>query len=148
MVAEGSVSPRSAQEIARLPEDVQATFAIAACNDYLNKQNITYLVKRYLSGDIGDEERDRIIRTPRRALPNETKFNYRLYRDNSDSACLARAVTRCLDDAAYLSRILKRLNIDDISIHRSDVTALSEDLAALLLLIKNYFYPGKNLIGD
>jgi ParB-like chromosome segregation protein Spo0J len=148
LVTQGHVSARSAQEIARLPDDVQTPFAIAAGNAFLSKENITYLVNRYLDGDVSEEERSRIIHTPTLTLPNERKKRGRTSRDCSDSARLSRAVARCMDDVLYLSRLLNRIDRDETTVHMSDVTALSDSLSALSRQILAVFYPGKNTDGD
>jgi ParB-like chromosome segregation protein Spo0J len=139
LVTEGQISPRAAQEIALLPDEAQTPFAISACNDFLNKQNVAYLVSRFLNEDTGAEERDRIIHTPKLALPNGLKSRPRTGRDNSDSARLSRAVAICLDDVSYLSRLLDRIDIDETAIRMSDMTALSDALAALGIQICGLF---------
>jgi len=144
MVMEGKISSRSAQEIARLPDNVQTPFAVSAAFEFLNKENVTYLVNRYLNEDTSAQERDRIIRTPKLALPNERKKRGRIGRDISDSARLARAIARCMDDASYFSGLLERIDIQDVSVCLADVTTLSDSLAALYLRVRTFFYPGKN----
>jgi len=144
LVAEGQVSARSAQEIARLPDDVQMPFAVSICNDFLGKRNVTYLVNRYLDEDTGADERGRIINTPRTALPGELKFRSGMGRDNSAGARLARAVAGCLDSASYLSGLLDRIDIGATAVHMADIAALTGALTALQLRVQAVFYPGKN----
>jgi len=143
MVAEGLISSRSAQEIARLPDSVQAPFAVAASNEFLCKDNVAYLVARYLNEDTVREERERIIHTPKLALPNDMRRRGRVSGDDSENARLSRAVARCMDDAVYLSRLLDRMNIDDTAIRMSDVTALSNGLADLHHKVRAFFALGK-----
>jgi len=131
LVVEGHVPPRSAQEIARLPDDVQVAFAVSAINEFLSKENVTRLVNRYLNEDTGPEERNRIIRAPKLALPNELKRRSARGRDNSDSVRLARAIARCLDDAACLSGLLDRVDIVETAARMPDIIMLSNYLAAL-----------------
>ena len=144
MVVEGEIPQRSAQEIARLPDDVQAQFAVSAACEFLSKENVTYLVNRYLNEDTGIQERDRIIRTPKLALPNERMKRGRMGRDCSDSARLLHAIVRCMDDATYLSGLLDRTEIQDVSVRMADVTALSDSLVSLHHKVRSFFYPGKN----
>ena len=147
LVAEGQVPARSAQEIARLPGDVQTAFAISACNDYLNKNNVAYLVSRYLNEDVGSEERERIINTPKLALPNELKTTRsRMCRDSSGSARLSRAIAGCLDGNAYLCKLLTGAGIGDGAVRATDATALLDSLAALHMLLMAV-YPGEKKIG-
>jgi hypothetical protein len=144
LVADGQVSARSAQEIARLPGEVQMTFAISTCNDYLSKDNVAYLVNRYLNEDTSPDERDRIINTPKLALPNEMKSRSRTGRDNSISARLSRAIVGCLDGNAYLCKLLAGANISEATVRITDVEVLVDSLAALHMLLMDVFYPGKN----
>jgi ParB-like chromosome segregation protein Spo0J len=143
MVAEGHISSRSAQEIARLPDEVQLPFAISAGNELLSKENVAYLVNRYLHEDAGSEERDRIVRTPNQALANCLYRRKRRGRDDSDSTCLSRALARCFDDAAYISNLLGRVDVGDIAIRDSDGDALIDALTALCLRLRTVFHPGE-----
>jgi hypothetical protein len=148
LVADGRMPARSAQEVARLPADVQMAFAISATNDLLSKNNVAYLVNRYLSEDTGSEERDRIINTPKLALPNDLKRRGRMGRDNSPSARLSRAIAGCLDGNAYLSNLLGSVDIGQIAVRIADVRALLESLAALHTRLLAVFPPGENKEGD
>ena len=141
MVTEGRLTQRSAQEIARLPDDVQTPFAVSAANEFLSKKNITYLVNRYLNEDTGVQERNRIIHAPKMAIPAEQKWRGRTSRDISDSSRLTHAMTRCIDDATYLSGLLDRIDISTVTIRTSDAMLLSENLTDLLS--KKNFYPSK-----
>jgi ParB-like chromosome segregation protein Spo0J len=144
MVTDGQVSPRSAFEIARLPDEVQVAFAVSTSNEFLSKDNIAYLVNRYVNKDNSTEERQRIIYTPKLALPNEFKHRGRIGKDNSDDARFSHAIARCMDDSLYLSQILDRIDIKEIIIRESDIVALSDILAALLQQLLAVFSPGKN----
>ena len=146
MVAQGQVPPRSAQEIARLPDGVQTTFAVSASNEFLSKENVVYLVNRYLDEDTGAEERNRIINTPKLALPNELKSYSRMAKDKSGSVRLSRAIARCLDSATYLSNLLDNIDIG-IAICLPDIMALADSLATLSMRLQSVFYPGKNFDG-
>ena len=143
MVAAGHISSRSAQEIARLPDDVQLPFAVSVSNELLSKENVVYLVKRYLHEDTGSEERDRIVRTPKQALGNCLPRRKRRSRDDSDSVCFSRAIARLLDDAAYISNLLDRVDIGDMAIRTSDADALIDTLAALHMRLRIVFHPGE-----
>jgi len=144
LVAEGQVSARSASEIARLPGDAQVAFAISASNDNLNKDNVAYLVNRYLNEDTCHEERDRIINTPKLALPNELKRRSRMCRDSSVSARLSRAIARCLDDSTHLSNLLGSANVGEAAIRMADVKSLLDSLAVLHVRLAAVFPPGGN----
>ena len=148
LVAEGQVPARSAQEIARLPADVQTAFAISVSNDLLSKENVTYLVNRYLNEDTGSEERERIIHTPKLAPPDGLKRCSRTGRDNSPSARLSRAIARCLDGNSCLSNLLDSTDIGQAAIRITDVRALIESLAALHARLSSVFPQGENEGGD
>ena len=147
LVLEGQVSPRSAQEIARLPDDVQTPFAVSACGEYLTKENVAYLVNRYLNEDVCDEERERIIHTPRLALPNESRRPRRMGKDNSGSARLSRAIARCMDDVSYLLGLLGSIDTGEVAVRTSDVIALQDSLAALGVRLTAVFHPGEKNTG-
>jgi len=143
MVAEGHISSRSAQEIARLPNDVQAPFAVSASNELLSKENVIYLVNRYLNEDAGVEERDRIIRTPKLALGHEMKRRSRRGRDDSVSARLSRAMARCLDDAVHITNLLDRADIEDAVVSPPDGLALIDAISTLRMRLCAVFLPGE-----
>lgn len=147
LVTEGHISSRSAQEIARLPDGVQTPFAISAGNEFLSKDSVTYLVNRYLNEDTSCEERDRIILTPKLALPNDLRDRIRRIKDLSDSARLSGAVARCLDDASFLSCLLGRIDMKETAIRTSDIAALVESLAALLLRVQAILTLGEKDAG-
>jgi len=138
------VPPRTAQEIARLPDGVQTAFALSASNEFLNKENVTYLVNRYLNEDTGTEERDRIINTPRLALPIALKSRSRIGIDKSDSARLSHAIAICLDDASYLSNLLSSIDIVRTAIRIPDIMALADSLTTLHMRLLSVFPPGEN----
>jgi len=142
LVAEGHISSRLAQEIARLPDDAQAAFAVSAGNEFLSKDNAAYLVSRYLDEDTSPEERARIVNAPRTALPDERAGRKWKFVDCSDSARLSRSMARCLDAAAYLSRLLARIDMDTAAIRASDAALLADSLAALCLQLQAIFAPG------
>ena len=145
MVTEGLVSARTAQEIARLPDEVQTPFAISVGNEFLSKENVKCLVNRYLDEDTCTDERIRIINTPKQALPNDWNSRGRRSIDCSDSARLSRAMARCLDDVDCLSNLLGKLDVDKVSVRMSDVVAMSDKLAALCCQIKGIFHPGEKM---
>jgi len=144
MVAEGQLSARSAQEIARLPDDVQVQFAASTANEFLSKEGVAYLVSRYLNEGTGAEERERIVRTPKLALPDDRKNRGRVARDNSESARLARAIARCMDSVSSLYGLVGRIDTGGVAVHMADIASLAGSLDALLRQIRRVFYPGKN----
>jgi len=67
MVRDGTLCPRSAEEVAKLPSAEQAEFAANAVNYGLNKSEISQLVAYYKSA-CSDEARTEVIKSPLEAL--------------------------------------------------------------------------------
>ena len=67
MVTDGTLCPRSAEEVAKLPGEVQAEFAANAVNGRLNKTEICQLVTYYKSTDSADDKME-VIKSPTTAL--------------------------------------------------------------------------------
>ncbi|MCL2060594.1 MAG: hypothetical protein FWH01_16340 [Oscillospiraceae bacterium] len=147
MVAAGQLPARSAQEIARLPGEVQTQFAVSAANDLLGKESIAYLVSRYLSEDAGPEERARIVGAPRLALPDMPRRRRVAAGRAADGASLARAIARLFDGAARLSSLLVGVDSGEAAASAADAMALADSLAALAMLLKAVFDPGKGSGG-
>ena len=142
LVSDGFISSRAAQEIARLPACVQMQFAVSAGNEFLSKNDVAYLVKRYLDDNTGTEERDRIIRAPRQALPEAPRRRRAGAMDQSVYARLTRAMARCFDSASFLSRFLDNGNIELAAVNASDAAALSMKLSELSSRLRKMFCPG------
>ena len=67
MVADGTLCPRSAEEVAKLSQSEQVEFATNAVNCGLNKNEISQLVQRYKNA-IADDVRREVIKSPLDAL--------------------------------------------------------------------------------
>jgi len=144
MVAEGWVAPRTAQEIARLPEQAQTEFAVSIRDEFLSKENVSYLVNRYLNEDTGEEERARIISAPRQALPISAKRQRKSGADTSPGARLAHAAALCFDGAVYLKRVLDRADIGEAAVRMPDILALYSELETLCGRLREIFVLGQN----
>ena len=64
MVKDGTICARAAEEISKLPSDVQFPFACTAARDGLNKNNIEALVGLYRREDTGEALRGTILNSP------------------------------------------------------------------------------------
>jgi len=64
MVKAGVICARTAEEIAKLPPEVQSSFAGIAAGDSLSKTNIAQLVKLYRREDTGEALREAILNQP------------------------------------------------------------------------------------
>ena len=67
MVSDGSLCPRSAEEVAKLPAEVQTDFASNAVNCGLNKTEMGFLVQSYRN-TYSDDVRRKIVESPLEAL--------------------------------------------------------------------------------
>ena len=132
LVSDGFISSRAAQEISRLPADVQAQFAVSAGNAFLSKDDIARLVNRYLDGNTGTEERDRIISSPIQALPEARRGRCPKAADQSIGARLTRAMARCFDSVSFLSRLLE---CDYAAVNRQDAATMAVELSRLLRIL-------------
>jgi len=148
MVAEGWVVPRTAQEIARLPVQVQTEFAVSVRDEFLSKDNVSYLVSRYLNEDTGEEERARIVNTPRQSLPLGEKRSGKVSADTSINARLARAAALCFDGAICLKRVLYRSDIAEAAVRATDMLVLWGELGVLREKLWEVFDLGKNAGND
>jgi len=143
LVSDGFISSRAAQEIARLPAEVQVQFAVSAGNEFLSKDDVAYLVNRYLDDSAGAEERDRIIRAPKQALPEAPRKRGARAMDQSVCARLTRAMARCLDNASFLLRFLDNKHIELAAVNAYDAAALSTKLSELSGRLRKIFCPGE-----
>jgi hypothetical protein len=144
LVSDGSISSRAAQEIARLPADVQMPFAASAGNEFLNKDDITRLVNRYLDDNTSAEERDRIIRSPKQSLPEPRRGQRTVIKEQSISSRLPHAMTRCFDCTSYLLNLLNRCDTKQVAINASDAATLASTLSSLANRLQNMLCPGGN----
>ena len=68
MVKDGVICARTAEEIARLPEDIQVSFARKIVMDGLSKTNVGQLVSLYTREEAGSALRDAILESPQAVL--------------------------------------------------------------------------------
>jgi len=68
MVKDGVICARTAEEIARLPEDIQVSFAGKIVRDGLSKTDVGQLVSLYTREEPGSALRDAILETPQAVL--------------------------------------------------------------------------------
>ena len=143
LVSDGFISSRAGQEIARLPVGVQAQFAVSVGNEFLSKDDVAYLVNRYLDNNTCAEERDRIIRSPKQALPEAPHRRRARAMDQSASVRLTRAMARCLDSVSFLSHFLEYNNMEKVAVNTADAVALSTMLSSLIIQLRDISCPGQ-----
>jgi ParB-like chromosome segregation protein Spo0J len=68
MVKDGVICSRTAEEIARLPEDIQVSFARKVVMDGLSKTNVGQLVSLYIREEPGSTLKDAILESPQAVL--------------------------------------------------------------------------------
>jgi len=108
MVTDGTLCPRSAEEVAKLPKDVQAEFAVNAVNSGLNKNEISELVQRYKNASSDDAHRE-IIKLPSEAL---SKVIVRVRKKTAFNTGLNSPERQLISSANYAAQmIFKAVNI-------------------------------------
>ena len=144
MVIQGQINSRTAHEIARLPSDVQMMFALSVSNEFLNKESVTYLVNRYLNENTCENERNKIVNTPKQALPEDKKASTFRSKDYSDSSRLSQAISICIDVSISLLHILDNIDFKTVSVHHDDTVILLGCLNELITRIQLLVSPGKH----
>jgi len=154
MVRSGLLDPRSAQEIARLPLEVQFDFAEASIREGLPKSAIESLVAGYRDESCPDSVKAQILIDPRAALKRMADKRRAVNTDRSDrykkSAPPNDAPERIKAVKFHitaLSRMLLRGLLQEDGGHRHAFIELEADLSALLRLIRGVIYPGKTEVG-
>ena len=92
MILRGAVCTRAAEEISKLPQEKQVTFATNAVKEALNKDDICRLIKLYRSPDATPELCRAVIESPAEALlacPKVVKLR-KVYSKNDSAARLHR----------------------------------------------------------
>jgi ParB-like chromosome segregation protein Spo0J len=82
MVKDGVICSRTAEEIARLPGDVQLSFACKVARDGLSKTNVGQLVSLYTRTNPGGALRDAILESPQAVLDAYTAEPVRRRKEN------------------------------------------------------------------
>jgi len=118
MVTDGTLCPRSAEHVTRLPKDVQAEFATNAVSSGLNKNEIQQLVQRYKNACSEDVRRE-VIKSPLDAL---SKIGIRIRKRQTPNASLNTPGHQLQNAANYASQmLLKSVNMAE----KADEKALS-----------------------
>jgi len=108
MVTDGTLCPRSAEEVAKLPGGVQGEFAANIVNCGLNKSEIGQLVQRYKNAK-SDDARTEVIKKPLEALSKSTG---RMKKKQLESAGLNGSGRQLGSSANYAAQmILKAVNM-------------------------------------
>jgi len=108
MVTDGTLCPRSAEEVAKLPADVQAEFAENAVHCGINKTEIGQLVSYYKSASSADAKKE-VIKSPLDVL---SKLGERVRKKPVSDAGLNGPGRRLIGCANYaVQMLLKSVNM-------------------------------------
>jgi ParB family chromosome partitioning protein len=154
LVSEGQICPQSAQEISRLPAEVQHGFSISAIKEGLPKSSVEALVAAFNATSCPDWMKEQIVSDPRQVLA-------RLADTDTAKANRQRADDAADDHGNHYKERFKSLRQHIAGVMKDVYTLddaqgvellceLRNDAAALILLIdrKLSFSPGKPEGGE
>jgi len=154
LVKSGLLDPRSAQEVARLPAEVQFAFAEAAVRESLPKSAIEALVAGYNDENCPSAVKAQILSDPRAALKRMTDKRRAVTADRSgreERNGSAYTIDECIRSAMAqmlrLCRLLSRGPVLEIKIHEAALMELETELLSLLTAVRGVFSPGKTEVG-
>lgn len=152
MVKDGVICARTAEEIARLPREVQVPFACKAVRDSLNKTNVGQLVSLYMREDSGDALRKAILHTPLSVLDAGVATTHIFRRKEKRGLA-----ERIAGDAGFMIRIACQLkgllataDAQSLSMVREELKSLCAvitDLRTVLVGLDASVSPGKQTGG-
>ena len=154
MVKNGLLDPRSAQEIARLPADIQFKFASTAVHECLPKSTIESLVAGYNDESCPDAVRTQILDDPktamRRMVDRRRSVKAGQVTRHNDSE-MQYAMSECIRllklQMANLCQILHRGSAMQTAGSGYALKDLKEELLALLAIVSKFVSPGKKEVG-
>lgn len=132
MVRDGTVSPRTAEEIAKLPQEVQGEFACKVVMDGINKTDAGQLVSLYAQEDAGEALRRAILNTPLAVL--DAHAVSRVPRRKDQRGMLGRiadSIGFLIRMADELKSLLATADAHSIRMMREDLTTMCAVLADL-----------------
>ena len=157
MVRNGSLDPRSAQEVARLPAETQFAFAEIAVREGLPKSSIETLVAGYNEDGCPDTVKEQIISDPKAVLKRMTDKRRAVIADGVQSGARHKSVrpTGIFDSVketraqiAILYGLLYNESPYDAMQYRNALKELEADLLALLEKVRKIVSPGKSEVME
>jgi ParB/RepB/Spo0J family partition protein len=151
MVKDGTICARSAEEIAKLPPDVQFPFACVAARDGLNKTNVGELVGLYRRDDTGEAMRGTILNSPLTVLGIAGKTASRHKEKRSLPERIASAagfLIRLTEELCGLMAISDTQSLGMASFELNRLRTTTVDLKAILDRWHAGVSPGKPHGGD
>jgi len=150
MVRSGLLDPRSAQEIARLPADVQFAFAETVIREGLPKSVIESLVAGYRDESCPDMVKTQILINPRSALKRMMDKRRAVnigkparHKKSAPSNVIEGHIEAAKPHIATLRHIFLSEPPDELNEYRYALKELEADLSALLRIVRVLVYPGK-----
>ena len=155
LVRGGLLDPRSAQEVARLPQDVQYPFADIAVREGLPKSAIESLVAGYNDEGCPDAVKTQILRDPRAALMRMSDRRRAVNTErsgNEEGSAPAHAIDECIRSvrfqAARLFHLLFGGPTPEAECHKASLKGLETELSALLAAVRGLVSPGKTEVEN
>jgi ParB family chromosome partitioning protein len=155
LVTQRQLCPHSAQEIARLPEEVQHAFSVKAVREGLPKSSVEVLVAAFNAPNCPDAIKEQIVENPRQTMlrladirtakPIRTKPAVKSF---APASGLKESLTVLRQYMADFAKHLYNITTEDMNSEKKHLKELREDAAALLLMLddrlkKLSFSPGK-----
>jgi len=156
LVTQRQLCPHSAQEIARLPEEVQHAFSVKAIREGLSKSSVEALVAAFNAPNCPDAIKEQIVESPRQTLLRlsdiRTAKAIRPKPANKPFIHAANLKDSLIVLRKYMADFAKDLYdavVEDMNRDRKLLKELRDDTAALLVMLDGRlkqlpFSPGKN----
>jgi len=139
MVKDGVICARTAEEIAKLPEEVQVTFAVNVVRDGLSKSGVGQLVSLYTRAEKDSVLRGTILDTPLAVLDAcpEAPVVRRIEKRGITERIVGSAgfITRLAYELKGLLATADEYNIDMVSPHLCDLRMALMDLNTVIAMI-------------
>jgi ParB-like chromosome segregation protein Spo0J len=133
MVKDGVICARTAEEIARLPGDVQLSFACKVVRDGLSKTNVGQLVSLYTRTDPGGALRDAILESPQAVLDAYTALPVKRRKENRSMG------ERIANSAGFLIRMGTELKGLLAKTEPQSLSMVISDLSNLRVILMDLF---------
>jgi len=156
LVIKRQLCPHSAQEIARLPEELQHDFSVKAIQEGLPKSSVEVLVAAFNAPNCPDTIKGQIVENPReiilRLSETRTAKTIRTKAEGktfSPAAGLKDSIIVLRQYMADFAKHLYNASTEDTMVERKILKELHEDTTAILIMLDNSLNqfsisPGKN----
>jgi ParB-like chromosome segregation protein Spo0J len=152
MVKDGVICARTAEEIARLPEDIQVSFAGKVVMDGLSKTNVGRLVNLYTREESGSALREAIMESPQAVLDTYVVESVRRRKEKrSIGERIAGSCGFLIRMGTELKQLLAESEPQNLRILRTaleNLRAILTDLLTVLNGVLAHVSPGKPQGGE